>query len=78
MFRVIKRSFKLPSVDDRSERRDSRKDAWLFNRAEEEESRAQAMARENLYAEAADFNILAAFLYEKARDVALESAQDPD
>jgi serine/threonine protein kinase len=54
------------------------KDAWLFNRAEEEEHRALAMAQDNFYAEAAEFNILAAFLYEKARDVALESVQTQD
>lgn len=54
------------------------KDSWLFARAEEEEKRALDMGREKLYAEAAEFTILAAFLYEKARDVALESAQSPE
>ena len=54
------------------------KDSWLFARAEEEEKRALAMARDKLYAESAEFTILAAFLYEKARDVALESAQTSD
>ncbi|HYA48945.1 MAG TPA: serine/threonine-protein kinase, partial [Burkholderiales bacterium] len=51
------------------------KQSWLFGRARDEETQAGALARSKSYPEAAERYILAAFLYEKARDVALESAQ---
>jgi serine/threonine protein kinase len=51
------------------------KQAWLFDRAKEEQEGAQQMSEEKLYPRAAERLILAAFLYEKAKEVALESAQ---
>ncbi len=54
------------------------KQSWLFGRAKEEETAAGSLARGKSYPEAAERFILAAFLYEKARDVALESAQAAD
>jgi serine/threonine protein kinase len=53
------------------------KEAWLFTRAREEEKEAETLTRNKAYPEAAERFILAAFLYEKAKDVALESAQTP-
>ena len=50
------------------------KEAWLFNRAVEDEAGAVEMARDKLYPQAAESFILAAFLFEKAKEVALESA----
>ena len=50
------------------------KEAWLFNRAVEDESGAAELAREKNYMRAAERFILAAFLFEKAKEVALESA----
>jgi hypothetical protein len=50
------------------------KDVWLLNRAKEEEAGADELARGKAYPEAAERLILAAFLYEKATEVALESA----
>ncbi len=49
------------------------RDAWLFARAGEEEARAESLASAKQYPEAAEFYVLAAFLYNKSRDVALES-----
>jgi hypothetical protein len=51
------------------------KQAWLFDRAKDEEEGARQTARDKLYPQAAERFILAAFLYEKAKEVALESAQ---
>jgi len=51
------------------------KEAWLYGRAGEEEAGAVALSGQKAYPEAAERFILAAFLYEKAKDVALESAQ---
>jgi serine/threonine protein kinase len=49
-------------------------DSWLYDRASEEEARAAAFLKEKRYAESAEFYVLSAFLYEKARDVALENS----
>jgi serine/threonine-protein kinase len=49
------------------------KDSWLYERAREEESRAASLASEGRSAEAAEFYVLSAFLYEKAKDVTVES-----
>jgi len=54
------------------------KQSWLYGRAGAEETEAGTLARDKAYPEAAERFILAAFLYEKARDVALESAQASD
>ena len=54
------------------------KQSWLYGRAKEEETAARGLAGGKSYPEAAERFILAAFLYEKARDVALESAQAAD
>ena len=51
------------------------KQAWLFDRAKAEEEGGQQMLGEGLSPQAAERFILAAFLYEKAKEVALESAQ---
>lgn len=51
------------------------KQAWLFDRAKAEEEGARKMAAEKLVPQAAEQYILSAFLYEKAKEVALESAQ---
>ena len=48
------------------------REAWLYERAKEEEALAVKSLGAKQYAEAADFFVLAAFLYEKARDVAAE------
>jgi hypothetical protein len=49
-------------------------DAWLYNRAQEDEAAADGLARQNSVPESAERYILAAFLYEKAKDVAADSA----
>jgi len=51
------------------------KEAWLYGKAKSEEAEAGGLARQKAYPEAAERFILAAFLYEKAKDVALESTQ---
>ena len=51
------------------------KQAWLFDRAKGEEEGGRQMLKDNLTPQAAERFILAAFLYEKAKEVALESAQ---
>ena len=47
-------------------------DSWLFDRAREEEAIAAAALAGKRYAEAAEYLVLSAFLYEKAKDVSLE------
>jgi hypothetical protein len=51
------------------------KQAWLFERAVAEEEGARERIQEGLLPQAAEQYILAAFLFEKAKEVALESAQ---
>jgi serine/threonine protein kinase len=51
------------------------KQAWLFDRAKTEEEGARKMAGDKLLPQAAEQYILSAFLFEKAKEVALESAQ---
>jgi len=51
------------------------KQAWLYDRARAEEEGARKMAGEKLILQAAEQYILSAFLFEKAKEVALESAQ---
>jgi serine/threonine protein kinase len=51
------------------------KQAWLYERARAEEDGARERIKDGLVPEAAEQYILAAFLYEKAKEVALESAQ---
>jgi serine/threonine protein kinase len=51
------------------------KEAWLYNRAKEDEAGAAGLFQQKAYPEAAERFILAAFLYEKAKEVAVESAQ---
>jgi len=51
------------------------KQDWLYGRAREDEAAAAELSRQKSYPDAAERFILAAFLYEKAREVALESAQ---
>jgi serine/threonine protein kinase len=51
------------------------KQAWLFDRAKTEEEGARKMAGDKLIPQAAEQYILSAFLFEKAKEVALESAQ---
>ncbi len=51
------------------------KEAWLFDRAKGEEEGGLKMIEDNLVPQAAERFILAAFLYEKAKEVALESSQ---
>jgi len=51
------------------------KESWLVARAKGEETEAETLARNKAYPEAAERFILSAFLYEKAKDVALEKAQ---
>ena len=51
------------------------KQTWLFARAKTEEEGARKMAGEKLILQAAEQYILSAFLFEKAKEVALESAQ---
>ena len=50
------------------------KQAWLFERAKAEEDGAGEKAREGLVPRAAEQYVLASFLFEKAKEVALESA----
>jgi len=51
------------------------KQAWLFDRAVSQERSAVQMVRDGLVSQAAEQYILAAFLYQKAKEVAEESAQ---
>lgn len=51
------------------------RESWLYGRAREEETKAGELARSKAYPESAERFILTAFLYEKAKEVALESAQ---
>jgi hypothetical protein len=51
------------------------KQAWLYERATTEEDGARQMAKDGFAPQAAEQYILAAFLYEKAKEVSLESAQ---
>jgi hypothetical protein len=51
------------------------KQAWLYERARAEEDGARERIKDGLVPEAAEQYILAAVLYEKAKEVALESAQ---
>ena len=51
------------------------KQAWLYERATTEENGARQTAKDGLVPQAAEQYILAAFLYEKAKEVSLESAQ---
>jgi serine/threonine protein kinase len=51
------------------------KQAWLFERAVSEQEGARQMAKDGLIPQAAEQYILAAFLYEKAKEVSLESDQ---
>ncbi|MEN6561881.1 MAG: serine/threonine-protein kinase [Acidobacteriota bacterium] len=51
------------------------KQAWLYDRAVSQEQSAGQMVSEGLVPQAAEQYILAAFLYEKAKEVAEESAQ---
>ncbi|MGZ7065831.1 MAG: hypothetical protein ACXVI6_05695, partial [Candidatus Aminicenantales bacterium] len=53
------------------------KQAWLYGRAKGDEAAASELAQQKAYPEAAERFIVAAFLYEKAKEVALESAQAP-
>jgi serine/threonine protein kinase len=55
--------------------RAAEKQAWLYERAVAEEAAAAERIREGLVPQAAEQYILASFLFEKAKDVALESAQ---
>jgi len=51
------------------------KQAWLYERAVAEEDAARDRIKEGFVPQAAEQYILASFLFEKAKDVALESAQ---
>ena len=51
------------------------KQAWLFERAVTEEDGARQKVKDGLVSQAAEQYILSAFLFEKAKEVALESAQ---
>ncbi len=51
------------------------KQAWLYERARTEEDGARERIKDGLIPQAAEQYILASFLYEKAKEVALESAQ---
>jgi hypothetical protein len=53
------------------------REAWLYSRAKEDEGGAVDLFRQKAYPEAAERFILAAFLYEKAKEVAIEGAQAP-
>ncbi|MGA2532641.1 MAG: protein kinase [Candidatus Aminicenantales bacterium] len=53
------------------------KQAWLYGRAKGDEAAASELAQQKAFPEAAERFIVAAFLYEKAKEVALESAQAP-
>jgi hypothetical protein len=50
------------------------REAWLYGRAEEDEAAARELAQKRAYPDAAERYILAAFLYEKAKEVAVESS----
>jgi hypothetical protein len=50
------------------------KQAWLYERAVAEQEGALQMVQDGLIPQAAEQYILAAFLYEKAKEVSLESA----
>jgi hypothetical protein len=50
------------------------KQAWLYERAKTEEDGAREKDKEGLVPQAAEQYVLAAFLYEKAKEVAAESA----
>jgi predicted Ser/Thr protein kinase len=54
------------------------KDSWLFDRAREEEAMAATYLTGKQYAEAAEFFVLSAFLYEKAKDLFLENGGPGD
>ena len=49
--------------------------SWLYDRAREEEGQAEAALARGGSAEAAEYYLLAAFLYDKSREVAEDSAQ---
>jgi hypothetical protein len=51
------------------------KQAWLYERAKGEEDGAREKVKDGLVPQAAEQFVLASFLYEKAKEVALESAQ---
>ncbi len=51
------------------------RESWLYGRAKEDETAAADLAKDKAYPFAAERYILAAFLYEKAKEVALENAQ---
>jgi serine/threonine protein kinase len=51
------------------------KQSWLYERAMSEEDGARQTAKDGLAPQAAEQYILASFLYEKAKEVSLESAQ---
>jgi hypothetical protein len=51
------------------------KQAWLYERAVSEEDGARQTAKDGLAPQAAEQYILASFLYEKAKEVSVESAQ---
>jgi serine/threonine protein kinase len=53
----------------------AKKQAWLFERAVAEEAAAAERIKDGLVPQAAEQYVLASFLFEKAKDVALESAQ---
>jgi serine/threonine-protein kinase len=49
--------------------------SWLYDRAREEESQADIAFEQGNIAEAAEYYLLSAFLYDKSREVAEDSAQ---
>jgi serine/threonine protein kinase len=49
--------------------------AWLYDRAREGETQADAAVQRGGYTEAAEYYILSAFLYDKSREVAEDSTQ---
>ncbi len=51
------------------------KQAWLYERAVTEEESARQMVKDGLVPQAAEQYVLASFLFEKAKEVSLESAQ---
>lgn len=50
-------------------------DTWLYDRAREQESQADAAFAQKDYGGAAEYFVLAAFLFEKTKEVALDSPQ---
>jgi serine/threonine protein kinase len=50
------------------------REAWLYSRAREDEAAAGELAGRKSYSDSAERYILAAFLYEKAKEVAVESS----